>query len=92
MSQQSSDAPDDAPEHDRFVGGQRTAEPKPVVITIRANELIEWLKHVKKGQEPIVPYDDDPAKMLASAYKERGNILHYLNHRIRAFLPLDTPP
>jgi hypothetical protein len=58
---------------------------EPLQITIPASELEQWLNHIQRGLEPSVKYSDDPAKMQADAYTERGNMLYYLNHRIRAF-------
>jgi hypothetical protein len=62
---------------------------EPLQITIPANELEQWLEHIKRGIEPAVKFSDDPAKMQADAYKERGDMLYYLNHRIRAYMPND---
>ena len=59
---------------------------EPIQIRIPEAELKQWLEHIKRGLEPSVRYSDDPAKMQSDAYKERGDMLYYINHRIRAFL------
>lgn len=59
---------------------------EPTQITIPESELKQWLEHVERGLEPSVKYSDDAAKMQADAYKQRGAMLHYLNHRMRTFV------
>lgn len=58
----------------------------PTYRTINEAELIDWLGHIERGLEPQVKYNADPAKMMADAYKERGDMLYYLNHGIRSVL------
>lgn len=59
---------------------------EPMYRTMEESELREWHEKIKTGLEPKVAYDDDPAKMLAAAYEERGKALYYLNHRIATML------
>lgn len=63
-----------------------TTPPEPLQITIPASELEDWLERIAQGLEPSVKFTDDAAKMQADAYKVRGDMLYYLNRRIRAFM------
>jgi len=60
---------------------------EPVQITILEDELRDWLKHIEQGLEPSVKFSEDAAKMQADAYNVRGDMLYYLNHRIRNYMP-----
>ena len=75
-------------------GGPASARPtgsvalvaEPVTYSIAESELREWLRHVREGMEPEVPFKMDNNEMLAAAYELRGNMLYYLNHRLDAIL------
>jgi hypothetical protein len=64
---------------------------EPTQIAIPESELTDWLKHIERGLNPSVKFSDDAAKMQAEAYEERGKMLYYLNHRIKAFMTRPTP-
>lgn len=63
------------------------SESEIVQVTIPAYMLGEWLKHIEQGLEPSIKFSEDTSKMQAEAYKVRGDMLHYLNHSIRGWMP-----
>lgn len=60
---------------------------EPLSITIPKAELINWLEHIENGLNPYVKYKDSKVEMLEDSYKVRGDMLYYLNHRIKSFIP-----
>jgi len=59
------------------------------LISIPKAELEGWLSRIESGLVPTVSYNMDSSVMLGDAYKVRGDMLYYLNHRIRTFVWLD---
>ena len=55
-------------------------------FSIPLSELKDWIKHIDKGMQPEIKYSDDPVQMQKDAYDIRGNMLCYLNHRIRSWI------
>lgn len=59
---------------------------EPVIVSIPESELIDWIGHIKTGMNPTVEFNHKSERMLKEAFKQRGDQLYYLKHRIMSYI------